>query len=147
MTSGVAGTRKTYECIWCSKPVLTRYKKINKYCSKECETNYKWKFTTKPRIENGEVVDYRPLKRYLIEIYGEQCSECGQLPIWNDKPLTLQLDHIDGNSDNNFPLNIRLLCPHCHSQTDTFGSKGMGNRYKKTSKRNIYLQEYKARLV
>jgi hypothetical protein len=143
----MTSTQNSHTCLWCNAPVGSRYKYINKYCSKDCEIKYKWKFVTKPRIELGEVVDYKPLKRYLIEKFGEQCSECSQPPVWNNKPLTLHLDHIDGNSDDNHPSNLRLLCPHCHSQTDTFGSKGNGNRYKKVTKRNSYLQSYKAQLV
>ena len=44
---------------------------------------------------------------------------------------------------NNFVNNLRLLCPNCHTQTDNFGSKGTGSRYKKHTKRNSYLREYK----
>lgn len=53
-----------------------------------------------------------------------ECSECGQLPIWNGKPLTLELDHIDGNSFNNELSNLRILCGHCHSQTLNFRGRG-----------------------
>ena len=135
---------KITNCQWCNEPL--HFRNI-KFCNVLCSVNFRWEFVTKPKIEAGQVVDYRPLKKYLIEKFGEQCFECGQLPIWNNKPLTLQLDHIDGDSDNSLPSNIRLLCPHCHSQTDTFGSKGKGSRYKKATKRNTYLQDYKARLV
>lgn len=55
----------------------------------------------------------------------------------------MQIDHIDGNSDNNVISNCRLLCPNCHTQTKTWGSRGSGNRYKKLTKRNLYLREYK----
>lgn len=48
------------------------------------------------------------------------CSECDMEPLWNNKQLTLQLDHIDGNKNNNRIENLRLLCPNCHSQTETF---------------------------
>ena len=44
-------------------------------------------------------------------------------------------DHIDGNPDNNTKDNIRMLCPNCHSQTDTFGVK---NKKSKNTQRNIY---------
>lgn len=65
------------------------------------------------------------LKRLLLRegILKNICSECGQGPTWNNKPLILQLDHIDGNSMNNELINLRILCPHCHSQTDTFSGK------------------------
>ena len=135
---------KNTTCQWCNNPL--HFRNI-KFCSVTCSVNFRWEYITKPKIESGQIVDYRPLKKYLIEEFSEQCSECGQLPVWNNKPLTLQLDHIDGDSDNSLPSNIRLLCPHCHSQTDTFGSKGKGSRYKKATKRNTYLQDYKARLA
>ena len=51
--------------------------------------------------------------------------ECGQGAMWNGKPLTLQVDHIDGNHANNDQNNLRWLCPNCHTQTPTWGTKGL----------------------
>ena len=64
------------------------------------------------------------LKQRLIkeDILKNKCSECG-LSEWNNKPLSLQLDHIDGDSSNHVLKNLRLLCPNCHSQTDTYCGK------------------------
>lgn len=138
----------TYNCKWCDKEMLYSSNKENKFCSNKCQGFWVWEYVTKPDVIKGNRRNAYSLKRYLVEIFGECCSECGQNSTWNNKPLTLQLDHIDGNSDNNLPNNIRLLCPNCHSQTETFGNAGKGNRYKKLSKRNKYLQEYKnGRLV
>lgn len=147
MPSGVKGSNKKYYCLHCGKENLWGWSKINKYCDFTCQQNYKWINETIPRIENGECThnSTNVLKKYLIETRGEQCAECNQTSHWNNKPLVLQLDHIDGDSDNNYPQNLRLLCPNCHSQTDNFGSKGKGSRYKKDTKRNKYLQEFKAR--
>lgn len=53
-----------------------------------------------------------------------QCAICGNDGKWQEKQLTLQIDHIDRDSLNNEPNNLRFLCPNCHSQTDTFAGKG-----------------------
>ncbi len=70
---------------------------------------------------------------------GDTCAICTGGPEWRGKPLTLHVDHIDGNSDNNLPSNLRLLCPNCHAQTETFTGRNLKN-----AKRNRYLRNYKA---
>lgn len=54
----------------------------------------------------------------------EECAICGLGPEWNNGPLTLQLDHINGIWNDNRKENLRILCPNCHSQTDTFAGRG-----------------------
>lgn len=54
------------------------------------------------------------------------CALCKREPEWEGKSLTLQLDHINGNSTDNRLENVRFLCPNCHSQTENFG--GSSNR-------------------
>lgn len=52
-----------------------------------------------------------------------ECELCNLGPTWNDLPLTLQVDHIDGNNKNHAPENLRFLCPNCHTQTPTYSNK------------------------
>ena len=136
---------KKFICLTCSKENDWKHSTRNKFCNNLCQGEYRWRNETIPRIEQGKSTHNSgaSLKRYLKETRGDVCEECGQEPFYNGKSLVLQLDHIDGDSDNNYPSNLRLLCPNCHSQTVNFGSKGKGNRYKKITKRNQYLREYK----
>jgi 5-methylcytosine-specific restriction endonuclease McrA len=60
------------------------------------------------------------LKFNLLEY---KCSLCGLEDIWNGKKISLQLDHINGINNDNRLENLRLLCPNCHSQTETFSGK------------------------
>ncbi|MEU7114330.1 HNH endonuclease signature motif containing protein [Streptomyces sp. NPDC046182] len=50
----------------------------------------------------------------------ERCALCELEPVWRGEPLPLEVDHIDGDWRNNRIENLRLLCPNCHSSTDTF---------------------------
>ena len=59
-------------------------------------------------------------KRLYSEGYKEKkCEECG-ITEWNGKPLTFEMDHINGDNTDNRLENLKILCPNCHSQTPTF---------------------------
>jgi hypothetical protein len=133
---------KTYKCKFCDSECQYGSSKVNKFCSNTCQGRYQWEYITKPRIEAGLCQFYARdiLKRYLAEKYGNICAICGQPNIWNNHPLVFHLDHIDGNSDNNLPTNLRLACPNCHSQTETYCNK---LKCKKKTKRNTYLRKMK----
>lgn len=51
-----------------------------------------------------------------------KCAICG-ITEWQGKNISLELDHINGENNDNRLENLRFLCPNCHSQTITYGSK------------------------
>ena len=61
------------------------------------------------------------LRRAMIESGVEYICECGQGPEWNGKPLTLQVEHKNGDSTDDRLENLCFLCPNCHTQTSTYG--------------------------
>ena len=98
-------------------------------------------FTDKDRqkvIDNKKSLVVADLKKdgifrsnhYLRKIIQEyslleyHCAKCS-ITTWNNAPITLDLDHIDGNSHNCKLENLRWLCPNCHSQTSTFRGKNI----------------------
>ena len=52
-----------------------------------------------------------------------QCALCGQGPTWQGQPLTLVIDHVNGDWLDNRLANVRFLCPNCHAQTATWCRK------------------------
>lgn len=70
------------------------------------------------------------LRRYIIknEIIPYKCAICG-LTTWNNKTISLELDHINGINNDNRLENLRFLCPNCHSQTTTYGSRNQKINY------------------
>jgi predicted nucleic acid-binding Zn ribbon protein len=72
-------------------------------------------------------------RRILIRKHGRRCFGCRRT-VWQGQPIPIELDHIDGNSDNNAEENLRLLCPNCHAQTPTYKSKNRGKAGKRGQK-------------
>ena len=117
-------SNKTHYCLNCGKELEGK----SKFCNNTCyaEYNYKqyierWKMGK----ESGVVGKYylsNKVKRYLFIKHNNSCEKCGWSevnPITNIVPL--QIHHIDGNCMNNTEDNLQVLCPNCHSLTETFG--------------------------
>lgn len=111
-----------------------------KFCSNRCQQDFHWS-AWRIRIASGEILCLLKMQRYVREMQ-PNCVLCGQGNVWNGKSLVLQIDHIDGNSDNNNLLNLRAVCPNCHTQTETWCC-----RTPKNSKRQRYARQrrYKIR--
>lgn len=80
-------------------------------------------------VENSTYGRCHLKKRLLnLGLLKEQCALCPQGPMWNNKKLSLHIDHINGVPNDNRIENLRMLCPNCHSQTDTYAGKNLKNK-------------------
>ena len=96
------------------------------YCSNICQQQYQKNKVKDDWYNNGNAPGWKYIKTILFEDRGNRCEVCG-ISEWNGKSLSLEIDHIDGLHTNNNSNNLRIICPNCHSQTDTYKAKNMGN--------------------
>lgn len=82
------------------------------------------KHTAATSLIQGIRLSSATLNRILDDIQMERkCSKCPITNLWQGTPITLHVDHINGDHHDNRIENLRFLCPNCHSQTATFGNK------------------------
>lgn len=114
---------ETYNCLHCGKENKKKSSTTNKYCDNYCQHEYQYNQRLAEWRETGTTAK-GTIKRYLAE-QKEGCWSCG-VSDWMGQPLVLELEHIDGNSDNNQEENLSLMCPNCHSLTPTYKNRNMG---------------------
>lgn len=115
-----------YKCHHCEKE---KSGKGSKYCSIRCQVDYQNQLKIDNWKRTGLVIRVGTpvwLKKYILDKQDGKCAECG-IKDWNGKELVLDLEHKDGNSENNREENLCCLCPNCHSQTPTYKAKNKGN--------------------
>jgi 5-methylcytosine-specific restriction endonuclease McrA len=117
-------------CKECNNSFRKKYqgKVSNDFCCAEHRDDY----ISKQKIASGNYTKASALS-YFRRFTTYECSECG-ISEWNGKALSLQIDHIDGNNTNNVVENLRYLCPNCHTQTHTWGSKNISEEGRKRLK-------------
>jgi hypothetical protein len=106
------------------------------YCSISCAHGHRYRCRAEAFLTEGGTRGYVSphfLARFLRDYYGERCLRCG----WskrhpNTGNVPVEVEHIDGNWENNRLTNLTLLCPNCHALTPTFRglNRGRGRAYR-----------------
>jgi 5-methylcytosine-specific restriction endonuclease McrA len=119
------------KCLQCKNPLRTG----TKFCSLKCNGQY----TEQKSIElwldgklsghTGVTKKVKPFVRsYMLKKYNNKCCKCGWCIPHPDTDIPpLEVNHIDGNSENTTEPNLNLLCPNCHSLTPNFKNRNKGN--------------------
>lgn len=132
----IGNKKNTYICKNCGKEIVDkkyRYRKFcNNYCCAEYKKKEKYKYYLEHQIEfKGKEIKYEWLKPILLNEQNGLCKICGIGTEWNGKELHFIMDHIDGDATNNERNNLRLLCPNCDSQLDTYKARNIGHSTRK----------------
>lgn len=131
-------------CEVCGKTPKIRYGS-GRFCSESCKQSFAASLKTtggfnntatqkialatqqQQREEKYATMQFKDLppserRRRVFIKFENKCSCCG-LSEWQNKPMPLEIHHINGNNRDNEEKNLTLLCPNCHSVTDNFRGK------------------------
>lgn len=112
------------------KEANIRLRNINITKLKEAQSKRKKTWEDKLLLEDFDKLSYERLRKRIILEQKEKCNRCG-LNEWLEEKISLELEHIDGNNENNERENLEVLCPNCHSLTKTWRGRNKKNRVEK----------------
>lgn len=125
-------TKSDKFCLYCGAKLINQQQL---FCNNKCQQDYRYKeYINKWKEGNetglsGQYSISRHIKRFLLEKTNCKCEKCG----WGEKnqytnTIPLEIHHIDGDYTNNKEENLQVLCPNCHSLTETHKSHNKNGR-------------------
>lgn len=119
-------------CLACQESLIGPSNARQVFCSCQCMQDHRrlvfesqWISGLESGISKaGQVSAY--VRNYLFRVQGGCCLLC-QRDEWMGAPIPLELDHVDGNSFNCSPGNVRLICCNCHATTPTYKGRNRGS--------------------
>mgnify|MGYP000875434262 CR=1 FL=1 len=133
----------TKKCLYCDNIVINKH---SKFCSRKCCSEYHSENYYKDYLNNQDTFygrkSMRFCKSFILKEQNYKCAICKCENFHNKKPLVFVLDHINGRANDNRRENLRLICPNCDSQLDTFKSKNKSSDrdYRYATKRSASLE-------
>ena len=137
--SNIKHANKVAYCLNCGKEIARGYKATRKkYCSNTCQGEKRKRDLLQSWITTGVMNKFTGgdwgntpgaslyVREFLMKRQANKCDICHSEASHNGRTLKFILDHIDGDCTNNTPDNLRLICPNCDSQTDTFKARNKG---------------------
>lgn len=122
-----------HTCLNCGIEFEDEKNENRKFCSISCSSLFKKRENIRKWINNLFEPKSSSIRKYYLEYRNEslKCDVCNNIE-WQGKLIPLEIDHIDGDAENNQIHNLRLICPNCHAQTKTYKGKNRGRgRYKR----------------
>lgn len=119
-------------CLFCK----IQLNKNKKYCNAQCQQDFIWSQRKEKILKDGyddNSRNHHLAKKLLLEQSNNKCNICG-LSEWLGQKIPLVLDHINGNSNDGYLSNLRVICNNCDALTPTYKSKNKGNgrHYRRT---------------